>query len=1018
MRITRLCFIVALCAVFASGAVVVGDSSDFYNILDQAQKVKYDINVDIILETDLDFSDNILLNALEKLPLGYSQSNKKCHAFTGTFDGQGHVVKNLIMNDNDGLSGLVCGVKGGAVIKNLVIDSSCLFHGETVGIISVNVLGDVTIQNVTVHASTNVQITGGGLIGTVVGSNEVNNITITMEDNTFDGTIDYENALLPFYIGCFIGSVYIPDSSVVENSTFRFLRNVNNGNITISSSNIAVNVGGIIGGITGTNHGNVNILVSDNINNVNVQARTTTTTSSYRVGGIIGYIEGDSAHNITITMENNINDAVFNISSQASVYAGGYISHIVYFDDLTLTMNNNTNDFVMNLNVRRKSGSGGQSPDLYCGGYVGYLEQLHTGDIVFQSNTNNATITVGTNNMNVFRIGGFISHMTFTQMRLFQFNGNVNDGKIHAETESVEQFEVSGFVAQLGGSVKNVHFDHNINNADIFVEPKKETKYNHFAGLISFLSGPNEVHFCNNINNGNIYLESLLKPTAVYIAGHVAHFTPSLSGANLFCNNINYGIIEGSISQGSLNVGGVIGLVDPNGYVSLCGNMNNATINMSITGTSTNGYVGGIVGLNSNSKEALLLDNANYGNVIGHYDQKQQVTTVCGLICNQDKINVTIQNCVNHGKIEGASSFGLSNFVNVSNNVVNIGGVVGTNESYSLWKDCAVTPSSVFALNDTRVNCDENVTLFEKNKTDGQYHVMNDDNTLVNSVLNEEAQKNGYSMRWDNDLILRTPIVIHILSPVNEDYHVLNGLSLEQNGIPNEVLKYHLVPKGVDPSPSREYTKATIVKDNVELVPWYLITISGEMDSTIYVKADGEHRLYDISNELKTYFDSKDFVVGNSDTHSILKSDHIINGDMHLIVLKKNMVLVEIEESSVRAADIDLKDIAESVSELTGIGIENILVDYEMDKDGYVVSVTVVLKDGAMCEKVVADVNALEKDGQCEYGVLCRSQSARIVTNEMSGSGRVGVESGITIFFIFMQCFFGRVFFWNVICFF
>ena len=80
----------------------------------------------IEVTADLDFS-------FHTLPLG-AFSNGTCVSFSGVFQGNGHSIKGLKMNNtkNEGYnnSGLFCSLKD-ATVENLVIDSSCSFIGQS-----------------------------------------------------------------------------------------------------------------------------------------------------------------------------------------------------------------------------------------------------------------------------------------------------------------------------------------------------------------------------------------------------------------------------------------------------------------------------------------------------------------------------------------------------------------------------------------------------------------------------------------------------------------------------------------------------------------------------------------------------------------------------------------------------------------------------------------------------------------------------------------------------------------------
>jgi len=95
---------------------------------------------------DIDFT------GVEHTMIGRSDARK----FNGIFDGQGHRITNLtlenVTEDANSVLGFFAWVRGGSTIKNLIMDSSCSFHGYKrvsafVGVTQVNNGGAVNILN-------------------------------------------------------------------------------------------------------------------------------------------------------------------------------------------------------------------------------------------------------------------------------------------------------------------------------------------------------------------------------------------------------------------------------------------------------------------------------------------------------------------------------------------------------------------------------------------------------------------------------------------------------------------------------------------------------------------------------------------------------------------------------------------------------------------------------------------------------------------------------------------------------
>lgn len=82
---------------------------------------KNDLNA--ILISDLDFE-----GITDIKPIG---TDIYKNPYTGTFDGQGHTIKNLIISDENASDvGMFAYICDNAVVKNLIIDESCVFKGN------------------------------------------------------------------------------------------------------------------------------------------------------------------------------------------------------------------------------------------------------------------------------------------------------------------------------------------------------------------------------------------------------------------------------------------------------------------------------------------------------------------------------------------------------------------------------------------------------------------------------------------------------------------------------------------------------------------------------------------------------------------------------------------------------------------------------------------------------------------------------------------------------------------------
>ena len=214
----------------------------------------------IELTADLDFSGFNLT-----LPLGVL-SDKNCVTFSGMFQGNGHSIMGIVMDDTNKEEcknkGLFCNLKN-ATVENLVIDSSCSFTGYSAGALSASVSGSLTIKNVTNKAAVSGQNGVGGFIGVVECRQERG--VISLEDCINEGTVTTSGSSTGGFVGEFYSSPGM--TLVVSNST-------NNGNVKCDGNF----VGGFVGEVTGQS----SIIISSTINNGLV--------TGYRnVGGFVGY---------------------------------------------------------------------------------------------------------------------------------------------------------------------------------------------------------------------------------------------------------------------------------------------------------------------------------------------------------------------------------------------------------------------------------------------------------------------------------------------------------------------------------------------------------------------------------------------------------------------------------------------------------------------------------------------------------------------------------------------------------
>ena len=219
----------------------------------------------LVLTNDIDLS-------------GYSSwtsiGNASNKTFNGTFDGQGHVIKNL--------KNSLFGYTEGAEIRNVGIENC----------------------DISIDTSTSSQSSAGGLIG-IANNTKINNSYVT-------GNIK-ANGLYNSYLGGLIG---VATRVEISNSYY-------SGTISSTTSNSAESVsGGLIGDST-----------TSKINNSYVNANiTTSSTSTYKAyvssGGLIG--EGSSSDVISNSYVTGTISANISGNAGSEGYAGGLVGYGSY----------------------------------------------------------------------------------------------------------------------------------------------------------------------------------------------------------------------------------------------------------------------------------------------------------------------------------------------------------------------------------------------------------------------------------------------------------------------------------------------------------------------------------------------------------------------------------------------------------------------------------------------------------------------------------------------------------------
>jgi len=261
--------------------------------------------------------------------------------FTGSFNGGGHTIKNLNINNAGSDDQGLFGVTDGAEIKDLTLED-CAVTGKGVvgGLVGYAINTSITGCGVSGNVSGD-GVNIGGLVGYAYATNNGN---VTIENCHATGSVEGSG-----YVGGLVGYAYA----------------IYVGNLTIQNCYATGNVeggrrgplGGLVGDAYATNNGNVTIQ--------NCYA-TGSIEGSGHAGGLVGYAS---------TIDGNV--TIQNCYATGSIEGGNYVGGLVGYAS---TIGSNVTVTIQNC-YATGSVEGGN----YVGGLVGYAYAVSNGNVTVQS---------------------------------------------------------------------------------------------------------------------------------------------------------------------------------------------------------------------------------------------------------------------------------------------------------------------------------------------------------------------------------------------------------------------------------------------------------------------------------------------------------------------------------------------------------------------------------------------------------------------------------------------------------
>lgn len=254
-------------AVAANSEELIQSKEDFLEFAANVSDGNNFEGTTVLLRCNVDLKDETFA------PIGNADGST---GFAGTFDGQGHVISNLVIEETTyPYAGLFRTLGEGGIVRNVVLDGSCsvkstvapttagaadVYVGGIVGsVIGTGSVEDcVSVARVEYNVSSSDAASGnahiGGIAGSINGGSASNLAEIVRCANYGSVMV----GVLPSNVAAHLGGVVgtMGDISVVQNS-------LNSGSIACGSATATTYVGGLVGSVSGTNDMEVKSSVSN-----------------------------------------------------------------------------------------------------------------------------------------------------------------------------------------------------------------------------------------------------------------------------------------------------------------------------------------------------------------------------------------------------------------------------------------------------------------------------------------------------------------------------------------------------------------------------------------------------------------------------------------------------------------------------------------------------------------------------------------------------------------------------------
>jgi len=165
----------------------------------------------------------------------------------------------------------------------------------------------------------------------------------------------------------------------------------------------------------------------------------------------------------------------------------------------------------------------------------------------------------------------------------------------------------------------------------------------------------------------------------------------------------------------------------------------------------------------------------------------------------------------------------------------------------------------------------------------------------------------------------------------------------------------------------------------IDVIRYAYVSSTGEVDGRWVVLKD---TAFTDIEELKQYFESDRYIVGDLDSNDIVDSSMVVTRDVSLVVRIKNEVVV-IEFENPVMTEVTMSDVALLISEATGIDMEELILDVVSNEQGQILRIVVYINDSDKANSIKTMIDNIDRtEGHCTAGILCRSKPMRVTKSE------------------------------------